>query len=165
MGKSRCRKWMALPAGAHQSVPRCADEPGRSPSERPRYSRVGSPSPKPGLLREAGPAWPTFTAICSLCGMGLCLAYQATVPFEEHPFEEIAPVVTHSEGAIKHRVTHTPSRPAPKLLPRVFLSRDNLGFRISFCAFGPIRRLPLPAKPRSAVTFSPTHCSPENGCH
>lgn len=102
--KSRCRKWMALPVGARQSIPHCADEPGSLPREN------SPPTPPPvtlgrvSLTQAQPPAGSLahIPAICSLGGTGLCLAYQATVPFEEHSFEEIAPVVTHGEGAIKH---------------------------------------------------------------
>lgn len=35
------------------------------------------------------PAWPIFPAICSLCGTGFCLAYQATVPLRNIPLRKL----------------------------------------------------------------------------
>lgn len=119
-----------------------------------------TPAPPP---EETGPQLgPPSLQFVHFAELGSAWLSWCHSPNNHHLFEKTVSVVTQkrSHKALNH---HCPLLPYSVASALCFPFQRP--FRIRFCALGPIQQLPLPAKPKPAVTFSPTQCLPGTGWH
>lgn len=148
-------------------LPHSTDGPGGPPWERPQRHllRTDPHSSEPAQPGKWTPARPSFTAVCSLRKAGLCLTSQVSSP--PQPSASLGDNCCCADSPSRGHKALTHQCPLP---PRCGASAQCSPFQrrldLSPCFWTQDDcGRPLPATPKSAVTFPQTHCAPEIGCH